>query len=763
MNKFINLGKSHRILEFVIHEPSSIRYNLSMTHHALTNSLNDHQLAAVTAPFDEHLLILAGAGSGKTRVLTHRMAWLIDQGQVSPHHIFAVTFTNKAAIEMRHRVGELLNLPTHALWIGTFHGLAHRFLRLHHQEAGLPAEFQILDHDDQFRLVKRLQRQLNISEEQHPVKNFQRFIAGQKEKGHRASDSEKSSAHHPFARTAQAVYALYEKTCQQDGLVDFSELLLRSLELLENNEALRAHYQHRFVYVLIDEFQDTNAIQYRWLRTLAGPSNYFMAVGDDDQSIYSWRGARVENIQHFMLDFKPLNTIRLEQNYRSTQTILSAANALIDHNSNRMGKELWSDGSSGDPISVYAGYDEYDEAHYIAKRIQEWTAAGQSYSDLAVLYRSNAQSRVLEECLINKNIPYRIYGGLKFFERAEIKDALAYLRLVLNRHDDVAFDRIVNTPTRGIGQATLALVRARAKETSVSFWQAAHHLIEENALTARAVNALCGFINLIDELEVNTRELPLSQQVKIILEGSRLVEFYKKDRSEKSATREDNLEELINATAQFSAPEALGTEIPLSPLAAFLSHVALEGGDRGLDEPGRAVNLMTLHSAKGLEFPCVIIAGLEESLFPHRMSMTERDGLEEERRLCYVGMTRAMHQLILTYAENRRLHGLTKSSAPSRFLSEIPEELLRLDRPAPKLSRPIFSSQFKESRVLAEAEIGGEEGSLSIGQRVMHHKFGQGVIINYEGAGEHLRLQVKFDRYGSKWLVSSFAKLEPCF
>lgn len=740
------------------------------THHLL-DSLNAPQKEAVSAG-QENMLVLAGAGSGKTRVLVHRIAWLMEQEGISPFEILAVTFTNKAAHEMRGRIESLRGTPMAAMWVGTFHGLAHRLLRMHWEEAKLPQAFQILDSDDQFRLIRRVHKNLNLDETKWAPKQSQWFINKSKEQGLRPSQI-KDTGFNYFNETMQKVYAAYQDVCERSGLVDFTELLLRSLELLKNNEDIRAHYQKRFRHILVDEFQDTNTIQYEWLSILAtSERSFIMAVGDDDQSIYSWRGAKVENIQKFTKDFKPVKTIRLEQNYRSTETILSAANAVIENNENRMGKKLWTEDRAGEPITLYSAFNERDEAHYIVNGIRDWCAQQDNQPrDVAILYRSNAQSRILEERLIDAHIAYRIYGGLKFFERAEIKDALGYFRLLANRNDDAAFERIVNMPTRGIGNTTLMRIRDTARENGASLWQSAAHLIEQKALNGRASNALNNFMTLINSIADETKNTDLGETCEIILHRSTLLSHYQNDKSEKGLSRVENLEELINATTQFKPEE---TDEALDPLSAFLAHVALETGDAQSEPNSNCVNLMTLHSAKGLEFPVVFIAGMEEDLFPHKMSTEEPNGLEEERRLCYVGMTRAMKKLYLTHAESRRLHGMEKFNGPSRFLHEIPEEYLHTVRPAVKVTRPSSTygtdnSQFyvnnksynpkTATRPLQKGTSAGGTG-MNIGERVNHKKFGKGVILNYEGQGEHARVQVKFERVGAKWLVASFAKLQ---
>ncbi len=722
----------------------------AMRNQYLIDSLNDEQRQAVTV-CAKNLLVLAGAGSGKTRVLVHRIAWLVKTLSVSPFAILAVTFTNKAANEMRGRIEDLCDIPSYSLWVGTFHGLAHRLLRAHWQAAGLSETFQIMDSDDQYRLVRRIMRDLKLDEEKWPPKQAQWFINHNKEKGLRPSQVDTGYGDY-FKETLAKVYQNYEIACTRSGLIDFSELLLRSLELLQNNPDIAKHYQQRFQHILVDEFQDTNNIQYAWLKALKGDATYMMAVGDDDQSIYSWRGAEIENMQRFLKDLAPVETIRLEQNYRSTQTILQAANAVIGHNEERLGKNLWTNGEEGERITVYAAFNERDEAFYIMNAIQHFERQGAAYKDIAILYRSNAQSRVLEERLIDLQMPYRIYGGLKFFERAEIKDALGYLRLLANRQDDSALERVINTPTRGIGETTLTSLRECAHSRGLSLWQAAEYLITHQALSARAANALNTFLQLINTAEEITKTQLLGEQTAYLLKNSGLIESYRKDKSEKGLSRAENLEELITATMQFKLEN---NEENLTPLTAFLAHVALETGEGQAEPNSNCVSLMTLHAAKGLEFPVVFMVGMEEDLFPHKMSLQER-GLDEERRLCYVGMTRAKEKLVLTHAENRRIYGFDHRHNPSRFLSEIPEEYLYKVRPTASITRP---SSVRESTAPYKQSFNQEPG-LKIGKRVKHAKFGAGMIINAEGSGEHARIQVKFDQAGTKWLVASFAKLE---
>lgn len=709
----------------------------------ILSPLNDAQRDAVAAE-SQNMLVLAGAGSGKTRVLVHRIAWLIRAEGFSPWSILAVTFTNKAAREMRSRIEEMLHIPTHGMWVGTFHGLAHRLLKAHWQEAGLPQNFQILDSDDQLRLVKRVCRELELDENRWPPRQAQWYINAQKDEGLRAAHIE-APAGDLFAQTMLQVYRAYEVACERGGLVDFAELLLRAHELWLKSPEILKHYQARFRQILVDEFQDTNTIQYAWLRVLAGQQIPVVAVGDDDQSIYGWRGAKIENIQRFTDDFAATRTVRLEQNYRSSQTILNAANGVIAYNQGRLGKELWTAGESGEPITLYAGFNEQDEARFIVEQIEQWTGDGNNRSSVAILYRSNAQSRVLEEALIRAMVPYRIYGGQRFYERLEIRNALAYLRLLLNRSDDAAVERVINTPPRGIGSKTLDTVRACARDRGMSLWQAIGVVGEEKMLPARALNALDGFVVLINELDAGTDELLLEEVVEQVIQGASLLDFYQKEKGEKGQARVENLEELVSAAKQFT-PE--GED--LSPLQQFLDNAALDAGDAQADEHEDSVQLMTLHSAKGLEFPLVFLAGMEENLFPHRMSLEEPGRLEEERRLCYVGITRAMEKLMITYAESRRLHGSETFNAPSRFIREIPAELLHEVRLHTTITRPVSS--------LTQARVPDTE--LNLGQQVYHQIFGEGVVLNFEGRGASARVEVNFDTEGSKWLVLQYANLQ---
>ncbi|NVK22008.1 MAG: DNA helicase II [Kangiellaceae bacterium] len=717
----------------------------------IIEALNDAQKEAVTAP-NKALLVLAGAGSGKTRVLVHRIAWLVKVEQISAHAILAVTFTNKAAREMLGRIEDMLAMPARGMWVGTFHSIAHRLLRAHYKDAGLPEGFQILDSQDQLRVVKRVMKELNLDENEWQPKQAQWFINAKKDEGLRPKDIH----HHGdfFISTMVKVYYAYEEACKTAGLVDFNELLLRAYELWANNPHLLAHYRERFKHILVDEFQDTNAIQYAWIRLLCHDNNRITIVGDDDQSIYGWRGAKIENIQQFEKDFPDCKVSRLEQNYRSTSTILKAANAVIAHNSERMGKNLWTEGNEGEPIALYAAFNEQEEARFIAARIEDWVQQGNSYNDIAILYRSNAQSRILEESMLYRGIPYRIYGGLRFFERAEIKDTLAYMRLMANRDDDAAFERVVNLPTRGLGEKSVDLVRGQARQDQTSLWHAAHKMVVEQLLPPRARTAMANFLGLINELNSSTQELDLWAQTEIVIEHSGLLEHYGKEKGEKGQARKENLQELVNATREFDPDEVVPEELPdMTPLTAFLSHASLEAGDTQAEEYQESVQMMTLHSAKGLEFPLVFIAGVEEKLFPHQMSLDEPGGLEEERRLAYVGITRAMQQLYLTYAEKRRLFGRETYPQVSRFVREIPSELLSEVRLNTQVSRPAF---VKQSPIRPK----GPDG-FHLGQLVQHPKFGRGIIINYEGDGPQASVQVNFEKQGLKKLMLAYAKLEP--
>jgi len=723
-----------------------------MSTHPLLADLNERQQQAVSAT-DGHMLVLAGAGSGKTRVLVHRIAWLIQERQYSPFSILAVTFTNKAAAEMRGRVEQLVGSSVRGMWIGTFHGLAHRLLRAHYMDVGLPQNFQIIDSDDQQRLVKRLIKSLNLDDKRWPAKQAQWYINGKKDEGLRPQHIE---TYDPTEQTLKEIYTLYQESCDRAGLVDFAELLLRAHELLRNNRIVREHYQNRFRHILVDEFQDTNSIQYAWIRLLAGEQNSVTIVGDDDQSIYGWRGAKVENIHQFLSDFEGSETIRLEQNYRSTSTILRAANSVISNNSGRLGKDLWTDGNEGEPISLYAGFNEMDEARYIVARIEEWRDQGGSLQDSAILYRSNAQSRILEEALLHARIPYRIYGGLRFFDRQEIKDALAYLRILGNRDDDAAIERVINTPTRGIGNRTMDMIRQVAREREESLWQASKYMVNEKQLAGRARNAVGSFLDFIESLDDETEEFSLGRLSDEVIKKSGLMAMYEAEKGEKAETRVENLKELVTACENFTLDDA---EEDMTPLNAFLAHASLEAGEEQADEYQDAVQLMTLHSAKGLEFPLVFMTGVEEGLFPSQQSMDEPGRLEEERRLCYVGMTRAMQKLVMTYAEQRRIYGQELFHKVSRFIGEIPADTLHEVRLQTKVEKPASYGRFNN----AASHEAFEQTGYSLGQRVRHPKFGEGTVLNYEGTGPQSRIQINFDNVGSKWLVVGYARLEPVF
>ena len=713
----------------------------------LLENLNDKQREAIAAP-RTNMLVLAGAGSGKTRVLVHRIAWLLSVEHCSPYSIMAVTFTNKAAAEMRHRIEQLIGTSQGGMWIGTFHGLAHRLLRAHHLEANLPQDFQILDSEDQLRLLKRIIRAMNLDEKQWVPRQAMWYINNKKDDGLRPQHIDTYG--NVTEGTWLRIYQAYQEACDRAGLVDFAEILLRAHELWLHKPQILNHYRERFTNILVDEFQDTNRIQYAWIRMLAGDSAKVMIVGDDDQSIYGWRGAQVENIQRFLDDFPGAQTVRLEQNYRSTSNILKAANALIANNDGRLGKELWTDGEQGEPISLYCAFNELDEARFVVSRIKAFQDSGGALTDCAILYRSNAQSRVLEEALIQASMPYRIYGGMRFFERQEIKDSLAYLRLIANQNDDAAFERVVNTPTRGIGDRSLDVIRHAARDRQVTLWQASIALLQEKVLAGRAAGAIQRFIELIEALGRETSELPLHVQTDRVIRDSGLRQMYEQEKGEKGQARVENLEELVTATRQFSFQDE---DMDLTPLQAFLSHAALEAGEGQADAYQDAVQLMTLHSAKGLEFLQVFIVGMEEGMFPSQMSLDEGGRLEEERRLAYVGVTRAMQKLTLTYAETRRLYGKEVYHRPSRFVGELPEDCIEEVRLRASVSRPVSHSRMG-------TPISQNDSGYKLGQRVRHPKFGEGTIINLEGSGEHARLQIAFQGEGIKWLVASYARLE---
>ncbi|TDQ57363.1 ATP-dependent DNA helicase UvrD [Mesocricetibacter intestinalis] len=719
----------------------------------LLDGLNERQREAVAAPLGNYL-VLAGAGSGKTRVLTHRVAWLIAVKQVSEGSIMAVTFTNKAAAEMRQRIERTLsdytNQPIFSMWVGTFHSIAHRLLRAHHPDADLPRDFQILDSEDQLRLLKRLLKLHNYDEKMYPPKQACWYINNKKDEGLRPHQIDDHNDRQE--REWINIYRIYQDTCDRAGLVDFAEILLRAYELFVKKPVILQRYRQRFQHLLVDEFQDTNKIQYAWIRLLAGDSGKVMIVGDDDQSIYGWRGAQIENIQHFLQDFTQAKTIRLEQNYRSTANILQSANQLIANNSNRLGKELWTDGEAGEPVGIYAAFNELDEALFVSAQIKIWLEDGGQFSDCAILYRSNSQSRVLEEALIRAQIPYRIYGGMRFFERQEIKDALAYLRLIANRDDDAAFERVINTPARGIGERTLEVLRNLTRERNITLWQATRVATSENMLTGRAATSLLRFCELIAGLDRDTAEMPLFAQTDFVIQHSGLYEMYKQEKGEKGEVRIENLEELVSAAREFICPE---DSADMTELTAFLTHASLEAGEEQALPHDICVQMMTLHSAKGLEFPRVFIVGMEEGIFPSFMSLEEPGRLEEERRLAYVGITRAQRKLTLCYAESRRLYGKEERHIPSRFIAELPQECILSVR-----LRGTVTRAYNQSVAGAPIAAAPEEKEWRSGQKVKHPKFGNGTVINVEGSDNNTRLQIAFQGQGIKWLIAHLAKLD---
>ncbi len=715
----------------------------------ILNELNDRQRDAVTSEAPS-LLVLAGAGSGKTRVLVHRVAWIVEAMQSNPNSVMAVTFTNKAANEMKSRIQELLQSPLADLWCGTFHGLAHRTLKRFYKEANLISTFTVLDAEDQLRVIKRICKDNNLEESSWPAKQIQWQINSWKDAGKRPKNIDDSKDF--YAETVKKIYSQYDEICKKDSLVDFAELLLKSYELLKSNKKVRDFFHRRFRHILIDEFQDTNVIQYAWLNEVASKEASITAVGDDDQSIYGWRGAKVGHLEDFKTKHKHNETIRLEQNYRSTSIILNAANALIENNQARLGKNLWTESNEGEQITLYQAFNEQDEARFVAEIIKSWMDGGELFSDSAVIYRSNAQSRAIEEALLRANIPYRIYGGLRFYDRLEIKNAISYLRIIFNPHDNPAFERSVANPTRGVGAKTLAKIRSLANKHNISYIQASSKMIDENIISGRGANGLKKFLEIILGLCGKIDDISLSEIVGSILEQSGLIQFHEKEPGEKGKTRKENLEELLSAAKNFEmsfSDDKTNREIT----EQFLSNVSLDAGDRQADEFDDAVQLMTLHSAKGLEFPLVFMTGLEETLFPHGRSMESPDQLEEERRLCYVGITRAMKKLYLTYAESRRLHGNDIFNPPSRFIKEIPSECIMEIRPKASVTVPYSRNESKPMDF--EDQIG-----IALGQKVQHPKFGQGIVLNYEGAGESARVQVNFETAGTKWLVLSFANLE---
>ncbi len=740
----------------------------------LLENLNPEQLAAVTLPHAS-ALILAGAGSGKTRVLTTRIAWLLATGQAGPLSILAVTFTNKAAKQMLIRLSALTPVNTRGMWVGTFHGLCNRMLRAHHRDANLPQLFQILDTQDQLSLIKRMYRAHNLDDDRYPPKQLQWFIAGAKDEGLRPNMVEATDE---LSRRQVEHYALYDAMCQREGVVDFAELLLRSYELLAGHEGLREHYRRRFSHLLVDEFQDTNALQYKWLRMLAGPHTAVFAVGDDDQSIYAFRGAKVANMQQFERDFgtpeQPVKLIKLEQNYRSHGHILDAANALIRHNQARLGKNLWTSEGKGEPVRAFSAASDQDEAAFIVDVVKGISDDGVAHDEVALLYRSNAQSRVLEHALFGAGIPYRVYGGMRYFERAEVKHALAYLRLIAAPADDGAFLRVVNFPPRGIGARTLEQLQDAARMQATSLWQAA----ASGAMTGKAGSSLGAFVKLIDTLRGETKALPLQEAVEHVIEKSGLLTHYKAEKD--GQDRVENLLELVTAADAFVREAELAVDAPMltdrvdvdakspevgmgegatDPLTAFLTHAALEAGDTQAADGRPALQLMTVHAAKGLEFHTVFVTGLEEGLFPHENSLSEADGLEEERRLMYVAITRARRRLYVTQAQSRMLHGQTRYNIPSRFLTELPPDLVQWLSPYRRKAIDVDDAEW--GRVTRAPQATPAAPAWRIGQSVQHAKFGLGVIIDAEGRGPDARVQVNFRDTGVKWLALEYAKLEP--
>ena len=734
-------------------------HHLSTSQDPLLAGLNNKQLEAVTLP-QQSALILAGAGSGKTRVLTARIAWLIQTGQVSPTGLLAVTFTNKAAKEMLTRITASLPINTRGMWVGTFHGLCNRLLRAHYREAGLPQSFQILDIADQLSMIKRLMKLMNVDDEKYPPKQVQNFINGCKDEGLRAH---KVEAYDPHSTKMREIFDAYDKQCQRDGVADFAELLLRCYELLERDANIRGHYQSRFKYILVDEFQDTNRLQYEWLKLLAGAENCMFAVGDDDQSIYGFRGARVGNMRDFEKDFNVQNIVKLEENYRSHSNILDAANAIIAHNNNRLGKNLWTSAGAGEPVRVYDAYNDTDEAQFIVDEIKMLHCEGMSLGDMAMLYRSNAQSRILEQALFNAKLPYRVYGGLRFFERAEIKHALAYMRLIANANDDTALLRVINFPTRGIGARSLEQLQEVARANDISIWQAAINKVGNGTQGAKGIE---GFVALIRHLVDQAYGLTLPELTEIAITQSGLTAHYENDKE--GEDRIENLQELVTAAVSFTNQDFgnhnnVDGDTPQDLLTQFLSHASLEAGEHQADVGRDALQLMTVHASKGLEFKAVFISGLEEGLCPHEQSLYENAGLEEERRLMYVAVTRARQRLYLSHAQSRMLHGKVRYGIPSRFLDEIPETLLkRLNTKA--AAKPSFSRDYNElPKIMSKQQSSSQKNAMpwKVGQQVNHTKFGNGVVVSYEGNANDMRVQVNFGSNGLKWLALEFAKLTP--
>lgn len=713
----------------------------------MSAGLNLAQLQAVHYT-EGPCLVLAGAGSGKTRVITHKIGRLIETG-LAPRRIAAITFTNKAAAEMRERAAGLIGRQAKEVLICTFHSLGVRMVREDGHALGLKPQFSILDTDDVTGILKDC---AGGTTDVATARQWQWTISGWKNQGW---DSRKAlaMAQDDNERSTALIMQRYEERLTAYQSVDFDDLIGMPMRLLRGHPEVREKWQRLLGHVLVDEYQDTNATQYELLKMLVGERAHFTAVGDDDQSIYGWRGAKIENIQRFLTDYQGAETIRLEQNYRSTANILKAANSVIANNAERLGKELWTEGAEGEPISLYAAFNEVDEARFVVGRLKDWKEKGGLLADCAILYRSNAQSRVLEEALMQDAMPYRIYGGLRFFERQEIKDAMAYLRLINNRGDDASFERVVNTPTRGIGDRTLEILRNNARDQGQNLWQSAKALLNDKVLTGRAGNAVRGFVDLIDALEEQVSLLPLHQQADIVIQHSGLKAMYLAEKGEKSQARVENLDELVTACRQYQRPDELED---MSDLSAFLAHAALESGENQADEYADAVQLMTLHSAKGLEYPLVLLVGVEEGMFPSQQSTEESGRLEEERRLCYVGMTRAMEKLYICYAESRRIYGREMFHKPSRFIREMPAECLEEIRLRTQVSRPTQYGRFSQNEVQQSFDASG----IKLGQRVLHPKFGEGIVLNFEGVGQQSRVQIQFDDVGAKWLVTAYARLE---
>ena len=717
----------------------------------ILDKLNEDQRNAVTSD-KQHLLVLAGAGSGKTRVLVHKIAWQVEAIGINSSAIMAVTFTNKAANEMRSRIESLLKAPMLDSWVGTFHGLSHKLLKRFHKEAGLSSGFTIIDSDDQLRIIKRISKEIGLDEATWPARQSQWQINNWKDDGLRSNDIKVNGDF--YTETVNKIYKEYEDISQRDHLVDFGELLLKSYETLVNSKAVKTFFQTRFKSVLIDEFQDTNTIQYKWLQEIASKKTNITAVGDDDQSIYGWRGAKVEHVNSFTEDFKDTEVIRLEQNYRSTNVILNAANALIGNNKERLGKNLWTEKVDGEQIILYQAYNEQDEARFIADILKDWMNKGGAYSETAILYRSNAQSRAIEEALLRVSIPYRIYGGLRFYERLEIKNAIAYLKIIFNNSDNPSFERSISNPTRGVGEKTLAKIRNTAKQYNISYIKASAKLVDEGSISGRGGAGLKDYLEFVAGCDLFIQENLLSELMELIIKETGLYAYHAKEPGEKGKTRTENLEELITATKNFEqsvTEKKSNKEIAES----YLDIISLDSGDRQASEHDDAAQLMTMHSAKGLEFKLVLLTGLEESLFPHGRSMESASQLEEERRLCYVAITRAMEKLYITHAESRRLHGTDTFNPPSRFLREIPKDLIDEIRPRAQTNIPYNRKDFEETKNEFEEEIG-----ISLGQKVQHNKFGEGIVLNYEGSGDSARVQVNFDNSGTKWLVMAYANLK---